>query len=82
MVGSLRVAPVLKAIASVRARDAGAASSPDDSGYRRMFIAPGIDARIAGFRVAADVYVPVAQHVNGNQLLAPALFKLHFSHHL
>ena len=79
--GPIRVAPVLKAVGSVRAHDEGAASSPGDSGYRRAFLAPGVDARVAGLRVAADAYVPVAQHVNGNQLLAPVLFKLSFARH-
>ena len=77
--GALRVAPVFKVIASIRAADAGAAANPQGSGYRRAFVAPGLDARVAGLRVAADVYVPLAQHVNGNQLLAPALFKLHIA---
>ncbi len=77
--GPVRLAPVVKGIASLRAHDEGAAANPGDSGYRRAFVAPGLDARVAGIRVAADVYVPVAQQVNGNQLLAPVLFKLHFA---
>jgi len=31
--------------------------------------------------VYADVELPVFQHVAGNQLTAPALFKLVFSYH-
>ncbi len=76
---AVEVAPVLKVISSVRAHDEGAAAAPEDSGYRRGFIAPGLDMRLGSLRVAADLYVPVSQHVNGNQLLAPLLLKLHIS---
>jgi len=78
-VGPLRLAPVLKAVASLRAHDRGADAVPDDTGYWRAFLAPGFDMRAAGLRVAGDALLPVAQHVNGSQLLAPVLFKLHIA---
>ncbi len=72
-----RVAPVLKLVGAVRARDGGAAADPPNTGYRRALVAPGLDARVAGLRLAVEVYLPVAQHVNGDQLLAPVLLKVH-----
>jgi len=74
--GGVAVVPMLGVIGSVRARDAGAESNPDDSGYQRVLLSPGVDSEWAGLRAMLTLNVPLYQHVNGNQLVAPALFKL------
>ena len=74
------VAPLLELTWATRERDLGADANPGDSGYERLLAAPGIDAIIAGVRATITVAVPVHEHVNGNQLVAPALFKLVVGH--
>lgn len=71
-----KIAPVLQLIASHRERDGGANSNPGDSGYDRLLIAPGIEFDTGAVKLYADVEVPVYQDMRGNQLTAPALFKL------
>lgn len=75
-VAGLRVAPVVQAIYSGRGHDGGAAGEPDNTGYDRALIAPGISiASQHGWTVYADAEIPVWQHVTGNQLIAPVAFK-------
>ena len=79
------VVPVLQLINSLRARDAGANSDPENSGYERLLIAPGVTVRFKAVRFYAEVALPLYQRVNasnpviegsGGQLTAPVLFKL------
>ena len=78
-----KVAPLLQVIVSHREHDSGLASNPGDSGYDRVFISPGIDitkviddANNRTFKLYGDVEIPVYQRENGNQLVAPYLFKI------
>ena len=78
-----KVAPLLQVIVSHREHDSGLASNPGDTGYDRLFISPGIDiTKVVDdqnnrtFKLYGDVEVPVYQQTNGNQLVAPYLFKI------
>jgi hypothetical protein len=73
---TFKIAPLLQFIASYRWQDSGPQHNPDGSGYRRLLISPGVRVNVANVRFDADVALPVYQHVNGNQLISPALFKL------
>jgi len=73
---TFKVAPVLQLIASTRTLDAGPESDRPNSGYQRLMIAPGLQLDTPNVRLYGDVELPIYQHVNGNQLVAPALFKL------
>jgi hypothetical protein len=73
--GKLTLAPVVQLIGSIRARDHGADGHPEDSGYERAVLAPGVELQSGPWRLFADVGVPIYQRVNGNQLVAPVLFK-------
>lgn len=76
-VGNVQITPVAQAIVSLRARDSGAnAASPVASGYERLILAPGIEFDFNQFSAYADIEVPVLQHFNGNQLVAPFMVKL------
>ena len=83
-----RVTPVLQMIGSWRERDSGAASDPDNSGYKRLLVAPGIEARLAKVRLYADVEFPVYQYTNAapsgsdssGQLVAPVYIKAQVSY--
>jgi hypothetical protein len=74
--GHLLIAPVLQVIGSVRARDSGPAADPDNTGYRRLIAAPGVQFITGKWRFYGDVEIPFAQSFNGNQLVAPAFFKV------
>jgi hypothetical protein len=78
--GQATIAPIAQVIGSVRGRDNGAAAAPDDSGYQRILLAPGLEVNLHPFKFYADVEIPVYQNMKGNQLVAPALFKVSLSY--
>jgi hypothetical protein len=75
-VGTAQISPILQAIISWRGHDGGLAGDPDNTGYTRLLISPGVKADFGSWRLYADVEVPVAQNVTGNQLIAPIALKL------
>ncbi|HWA04143.1 MAG TPA: hypothetical protein VG819_11530 [Rhizomicrobium sp.] len=75
-IGTMQISPVFQIIASYRGRDGGLAGDPDETGYARLLVAPGVKADFGAWAVYADVEAPVLQSVNGNQLIAPAALKL------
>jgi hypothetical protein len=77
---TFKIAPILQFIASYRWKDTGPQANTTGSGYDRLLIAPGIRINVSNIRLNANVALPVYQHVNGNQLTSPALFKLSASY--
>ncbi|MGH8373072.1 MAG: hypothetical protein ACRETO_10085 [Gammaproteobacteria bacterium] len=75
-----QLSPVMQMIVSSRASDSGAEASPDNSGYNRLLIAPGLEFDSGAFRLYADIELPVYQHVTGNQLVATRQYKLVLSY--
>lgn len=78
--GRVKISPVAQVIGSWRGRDNGAAAAPDDSGYQRVLLSPGIEFHLHPVKIYADVEIPVYQNMTGNQLVAPVLFKLSVSY--
>jgi hypothetical protein len=78
--GRVEISPVAQVIGVWRGQDNGAAAAPDDSGYQRILLAPGIEFNFKPVQIYADVELPVYQNVKGNQLVAPALFKVSVSY--
>ena len=74
--GSARISPILQVIASVRGRDSGSASSHKDTGYERVLVSPGIEIHVAPVKIYLDAELPIYEHINGNQLVAPVLWKM------
>lgn len=74
--GKVRIAPMLQLIASNRSSDHGAEGDPANSGYHRLMVSPGVEINAGPVKLYADVEIPVAQQVGGQQLTAPAMFKL------
>jgi len=70
------VAPRLEVIAAVRSRDSGAEANPEGSGYSRVLVAPGFDARALGLRTTVSLALPVFERVHGDQLVAPVLARV------
>ena len=77
---TFKIAPLLQFIGSYRLTDGGPEANPDGSGYYRLLISPGVRMNFDKVRLNANVALPVYQHVNGNQLISPALFKLAVSY--
>jgi hypothetical protein len=78
-----KVAPLLQLIGSHREPDSGTSAFPDDTGYDRLLISPRVEVTYVldnpnnkAIRVYGDVEIPVYQRVDGNQIVAPVLFKM------
>ena len=71
-----KLTPLLQVIGSARMRDRGANAHPEDTGYTRLLISPGVEYDINQISLYGDVEVPIYQNVNGNQITAPVMFKL------
>jgi hypothetical protein len=78
--GRAHISPVAQIIGAWRGRDNGPAADADNTGYQRLLLSPGIEIHLHPVKIYADVEFPVYQHMNGNQLVAPALFKLSVSY--
>lgn len=78
------VMPLLQLVNSWRVRDSGANADPLNSGYERLFVAPGFEVQFQKFRLFADVELPIYQYTNAaasvavegtqGQLVASALY--------
>jgi hypothetical protein len=78
--GRASISPLAQALVSERTRDYGAAANSPDSGYTRLLLSPGIEIHLHPVKIYADAELPVFQHVNGNQLVAPVLVKVTLSY--
>ena len=77
LLNNFRIVPVLQIAGSFRGIDAGENSDPDNTGYERLYISPGLQVlATARFTLYGDLRIPVATHVRGVQLVAPALLNL------
>ncbi len=71
----MKFTPLLQLITSVRSKDSGLEADRPNSGYERLLISPGASVTTGKWTFYGDVEVPVYQRTNGNQLVAPVLFK-------
>ena len=69
------LAPVLQLKLADRRRDSGVNANTPNSGYTRVLVAPGLELDSGKFKLYTDVEFPIYQDVNGNQLVAPRLYK-------
>ncbi|MFZ0829341.1 MAG: hypothetical protein WAO02_18175 [Verrucomicrobiia bacterium] len=77
--GRVRISPVAQAIFSERSSDSGDAANPDNSGYQRILLSPGVEFHIHPVKIYADAEFPVYQNFTGNQLAASVLYKVSVS---
>ena len=77
--GRARIAPLAQVIFSERTGDTGPNADPENSGYQRILISPGVEIHIHPFKIYADAEFPVYQNFTGNQLAAPVMFKVSVS---
>lgn len=78
---NVSLSPVVQVLASIRGRDGGV-GDPDNTGYQRMLVSPGVSLAVDQWKFYADVELPIYQHVNGNQLIAPYALKFIASYSL
>jgi hypothetical protein len=80
--GRAKIAPLAEVIASKRMSDHGSGATSDPitggaaSGYDRVLVGPGLEVHVHPVMVFADVEFPVYVRTTGDQLVAPALFKV------
>ena len=78
---NVKIAPVLEVSASYRGHDGGPLGHPDQSGYTRVVVNPGVEADIGHVTVFFDVGFPVYVNVTGDQLVASQLYRLNVAYH-
>jgi hypothetical protein len=64
------VMPLVQLINSWREHDQGGAADPYNSGYERIYVAPGIQVQVQKLRVFADVELPIHTYTNAADSLA------------
>jgi hypothetical protein len=68
------IVPNLQLVASFRGMDRGSNASPDNTGYERLYVSPGIEVNAGGhLTFFGNLKIPIITHVRGYQLVAPAL---------
>lgn len=86
--GGVSIEPLAQVLGSYRMSDSGANASGGanddpadgpDSGYERVLLSPGLEFDRHPWSLYADAEFPVYQHMTGNQLVAPVLFKVSLS---
>jgi hypothetical protein len=88
---STSIVPLVQLIGSFRWRDSGINADPDNSGYRRLLIAPGAEVSTGPWKIYADAEFRLYHYANAassiavegtqGQLIAPVLIKLMVSYH-
>ncbi len=81
-IDAVRVTPLLQAVVSHTAKDAGADADVVNSGGSRIALSPGIEVAFKGWSISGAVEFPVYQYMRGNQLVARQQFKLVLSYAL
>jgi len=65
---------MLQLVASFRGVASGPNANPDNTGYERLYVSPGIEVTASDHLSSfGDLKIPVLTHVRGYQLVAPTL---------
>ncbi len=87
--GDVSIEPLAQVLGSYRMSDSGANASggansePENgpkSGFERILLSPGLEIDLHPWRLYTDAEFPIYQHMTGNQLVAPVLFKVSLSY--
>ena len=77
LLSNFRIVPMVQLAGSFRGIDSGDNASPDNTGYSRAYISPGIELVAAShLTLYGDLRIPLLTHVRGYQLVAPSLVNL------
>jgi hypothetical protein len=77
----VKIAPVLQFNATYRGHDGGPDGHPQDTGYTRVLVSPGVQVDAARLSVFLDVGLPVHTNVSGNQLVSSQFWRMNLSYH-
>jgi hypothetical protein len=77
---SAKIAPVLQVSASYRGHDSGEMSMPDDTGYSRVLLTPGLEVDAGKVTAYLDVGLPLYTNVRGNQVVSSQFWRLNLSY--
>jgi len=77
---TVKIAPVLQLNGTYRGRDGGPDGHPEDSGYTRVLVTPGVEVDLNRVSVFLDVGLPVYTNVNGNQLVGSQFWRMNMSY--
>ncbi len=78
---ALKISPVGQLRVVYRRPDGGPEGNPQDTGYSRLLISPGLELATGQARIYADVALPLYTHARGNQLFANEMWKLNASYY-
>ena len=77
LLNTIHILPALQIAGSFRGIDRGEAATPENTGYERMFISPGVEIVASNnLTFYADFKIPIITHVRGVQLVAPSLMSI------
>jgi hypothetical protein len=76
-----KLSPVVQLRVAYRAADSGAAADPENSGYSRVLVSPGVEMAFRQARIYADVALPLYTNARGNQLFANEMWKVNASYY-
>jgi len=71
--------PLLQLTAAYRGPDGGPMGDPDNTGYKRLIIGPGVEIHVSRVKIYAEAGYAVYNNMTGNQLVAKELYKVSFS---
>ena len=77
---TVKIAPVLQLSASYREHDGGEMAMPDDTGYSRVLVTPGVELDAGKVTAYLDVGLPVYTNVRGNQLISSQFWRFNLSY--
>jgi hypothetical protein len=77
---TVRIAPVLQLNATYRGHDGGPDGHPQDSGYTRLLVTPGIEVDFSKAAIYVDVGLPVHTNSSGNQLVSSQFWRMNVSY--
>ena len=80
-VSNVNISPMLQLIGTHKSRNHGLQADTDNSGYNRVFVAPGFEVNFGKFKIYTDVELPIYSYTNGNQLNAAKIMKVILSYH-
>ena len=77
---TVRIAPVLQVSGTYRGHDGGLLGHPEDSGYVRALLTPGIEVDMSKLSAYVDVGLPIYRNSSGNQLVSSSFWRLNLSY--
>ena len=78
---AVKISPIGQLRAVYRRPDGGPEGNPQDTGYSRVLVSPGLEVATGHTRIYADVALPLYTNARGNQLFANQMWKLNASYY-